>query len=490
MNPDKIVLKKVCVHNLKAVDLTLNKNELIVFTGVSGSGKSSLAFDTIYTEGQRRYVESLSNFARRQLGELTKPDLEHASGISPTISIEQKTAGRNPRSTVGTLTEIYDYLRILYARVGIPHCPVSGEPVTPQSRERIIKSVQNLPLKSKIIIFAPYARSKKAEFRDDFQELIRKGYMRTRVDGAIVNLTDELTLDGNVAHDVDVIIDRLAVEPNTQSRIADSITQALQIGEGVCSVLEVDSDHEQLFSMHAYSPKSGLSYTSLEPHDFSFNSPSGMCPRCQGMGTTHEFNLEQIIDSNLSIAEDCCSVASSYQTVRYGNIYDNLAEQYHFSVHTKWKNLSAQAKKVFLYGTDKKWTRMRFTHPVTGAHWIDHVQWKGVLHDAHSRFAEAKSENYRKKMQALMSIQTCPDCQGERLKPYPAATLLQGKRISQLAAMTVADCQQFFQKLTLPPQEQLIAEELLKEIRQRLQFLMEVGLHYLALERTAPTLSG
>lgn len=487
---EKIILKKVRVHNLKAVDLTLEKNALIVFTGVSGSGKSSLAFDTIYTEGQRRYVESLSTFARRQMGELSKPDFEHASGISPTISIEQKTAGRNPRSTVGTLTEIYDYLRVLYARVGIPHCPVSGEPVKPQSRERIIKSVQSLPPRSKIMILAPYARGKKAEFREDFQELLRKGYMRTRVDGAIVNLTDALTLDGNVAHDVDVVIDRLTVDPQSQSRIADSMTQALQLGQGVCSIVDVDSNEEQLFSMHAYSPKSGLSYTSLEPHDFSFNSPSGMCPRCHGMGTTHEFNLDAIISPDLSIAEDCCSVASSYQTVRYGNIYDNLAEQYHFSVHTPWKKLSPQARKVFLHGTEKKWTRMHFVHPVTGSQWTDHVQWRGVLHDAQTRFAEAKSENYRKKMQALMSIQTCPDCQGERLKPYPAATLLHGKRINAVTAMTVAKCQQFFQELTLSAQEMLIAEELLKEICQRLQFLLEVGLHYLTLDRTAPTLSG
>lgn len=490
MDPDKIILKKVRVHNLKGVDLTLDKNALVVFTGVSGSGKSSLAFDTIYTEGQRRYVESLSSFARRQMGELTKPDLEHASGISPTISIEQKTAGRNPRSTVGTLTEIYDYLRVLYARVGIPHCPVSGDPVTPQSRERIIKSVQNYPAKTKILILAPYAKGKKGEFREDFQDLVRKGYMRTRVDGAIVNLTDEMILDGNVAHDVDVVIDRLTVDTQEQSRIADSITQALLLGQGICSVLQPDSGEEELFSMHAYCASSGLSYTSLEPHDFSFNSPSGMCPRCHGMGSIEEFNLEQVIDPNLSIAEDCCSVASSYQTVRYGNIYDNLAEIYGFSVKTPWKKLSTKAQKVFLNGTEKKWTRMEFVHPVTGARWTDHIQWKGVLHEAHTRFAEAKSELYRKKMLTLMSVQICPDCHGERLKPYPAATLIQGKRISELTAMTVDQCVQFFQKIRLSAQENLIAEELLKEIRQRLQFLMEVGLHYLTLNRTAPTLSG
>ena len=397
MHNRHIVLKKVRVHNLKSVDLTLDTNELIVFTGVSGSGKSSLAFDTLYVEGQRRYVESLSTFARRQLGEMSKPDLEHASGISPTISIEQKTAGRNPRSTVGTMTEIYDYLRVLYARVGTPHCPVSGEPVTPQSRERIIKTVQSLPEGKKLIVLSPYAKAKKAEFKEDFQELLRKGFMRARVDGKIINLNDEITLDGNVSHDVDIVIDRLVVQKDNLSRIAEAITNALTLGNGECSVMDADTEDEQLFSMHAYSPKSGLSYSSLEPQDFSFNSPSGMCPRCNGMGIVNEFDLNQIIDPELSIAQDCCSVASSYQTVRYGNIYDNLAEIYGFSVHTPWKKLSEKAKKVFLYGTEKKWTRMHFVHQITGATWTDHVHWRGVLHEAHTRFAEAKSDSLPQK---------------------------------------------------------------------------------------------
>ena len=350
---EKIVLKKVAVHNLKQVDLSLNKNELIVFTGVSGSGKSSMAFDTIYIEGQRRYVESLSPYARRQMGDLAKPELEHASGITPTISIEQKTAGRNPRSTVGTLTEIYDYLRVLYARVGTPHCSISGEAVTPQSRERIIKSAENLPSGTKIIVFAPYAKGKKGEFVEDFLDLVRKGYMRGRVDGKMVNLSDDLSLDGNLSHDVDIVIDRLTVSPEEHSRIADSITQALQLGNGVCSILDVKTNEEQLFSMHAFSQKSGLSYTSLEPQDFSFNSPSGMCPRCQGIGSVEEFNLNLILNPDLSIAEDCCSIASSYQTVRYGNIYNNLGDLYGFSVHTPWKKLSEKAKKFF-YPVQKK----------------------------------------------------------------------------------------------------------------------------------------
>lgn len=489
-NSNKIILTKVRVHNLKSVDLSLEPNQLIVFTGVSGSGKSSLAFDTLYAEGQRRYVESLSTFARRQMDELAKPDLEKAEGISPTISIEQKTAGRNPRSTVGTMTEIYDYLRVLYARVGVPHCPVSGEPVSPQSRERIIKTVQSLSEGTKLIVLSPFARGKKAEFKEDFQELLRKGFTRARVDGKIVQLADEISLDGNIAHDVDIVIDRLTVLPESKSRLAEALTLALNLGTGVCSVLDVSTDEESLFSMHAYSVASGLSYTSLEPHDFSFNSPAGMCPRCNGLGIVNEFDLSQVIDEEKSIAEDCCSVGSSYQTVRYGNIYDNLADIYRFNVHAPWKRLSEQAKKVFLYGTDKKWTRMQFVHPVTGATWTDHVQWKGILHEAHSRYAEATSDQYRKKMQKLMSEQVCSECHGERLKPYPAATKLQGQRISQLASMTIAEVYAFFIDLKLPPQETLIAEELLKEIRERLHFLSDVGLHYLTLDRTSPTLSG
>ncbi|HEY4832820.1 MAG TPA: excinuclease ABC subunit UvrA, partial [Waddliaceae bacterium] len=388
------------------------------------------------------------------------------------------------------ITEVYDYLRVLYARVGEPHCPISGEAVKPQSRERIIKSIQSLPEEIQLIILAPYAKGKKGEFKEDFQELLRKGFTRVRVDGKIINLQEPISLDGNLAHDVDIIIDRLTVKKEAHSRIAESITTALNQGNGLCTVLNVKTEEETLFSMHAYSPKSGLSYSSLEPSDFSFNSPSGMCPRCSGLGTVVEFDLEKIIDPKLSIAEDCCSVASSYQTVRYGNIYDNLSEIYGFNVKTPWNKLSKEAREIFLYGTKKKWTRMRFVHPETGATWVDHIRWQGVLHDARQRYAEAKSEHYRKKMQQLMHEQVCPECKGERLKPYPAATLLQGKKIAELSGMTVMECSSFFENLHLSDNDALIAEELLKEIRERLHFLVDVGLHYLTLNRTAPTLSG
>ncbi len=424
------------------------------------------------------------------MGEMAKPDLEHAEGISPTISIEQKTAGRNPRSTVGTMTEIYDYLRVLFARVGVPHCPVSGEPVTPQSRERIIRLVQSLPTNTKLIILAPYARNKKAEFKEDFQDLLRKGFTRVRIDGTILSLENEISLDGSVAHNVDIVIDRLKVDKSSDSRIAEAITQAVNLGNGVCSVFDVDTEEEHLYSMHAYSQGSGLSYEALEPHDFSFNSPSGMCPTCNGMGEVKDFDVDKVIDKELSIAEDCCSVGSSYQTVRYGNIYDNLARLYRFSVHTPWNKLTAAAQKVFLYGNNKKYTRMQFIHPETGATWSDYVAWRGVMTEAQQRFRDATSDSYRNKMLKLMTVQPCPECHGSRLKAYPAATLLGGKSIHELTSMTVEQCYSFFEHLKLSETDRIIADELLKEIQQRLKFLLDVGLHYLSLSRTAPTLSG
>jgi len=480
----KIVLKKVRVHNLKGVDLELDPNQLIVFTGVSGSGKSSLAFDTIYIEGQRRYIESLSTFARRHLGEMPRPDAELISGISPTIAIEQKSAGRNPRSTVGTLTSIYDYMRVLYARIGIPHCPISGEPVAPQSTVQIIHKITSLPKGTKLVFLSPYARGKKGEFKDDFEELLRRGHTRIRLDGKILELTENISLDKQTAHDIDIVIDRISLPDDT--RVAEAVSQALELGKGIMSIVNAESQEETLFSKASYAQKSGKSYPPLEPHDFSFNHPSGMCPSCQGLGMLREFNLDRVIDPNLSIAEDCCQVAPSYNTVRYGNIYDNLARLYKFSVREPWKNLSEKAKKVFLYGTETKWTRMSFVHPVKKTKWTDYVQWRGVLFEAHQRYAEAKSELYRSKMHELMKEAICPECRGARIRSYPAATQLEGKKIFEVCKLSISDCFAFFKKI----KPTTISEELLKEIVERLQFLLGVGLHYITLERTSPTLSG
>jgi excinuclease ABC subunit A len=488
MQSQPIVLKNVRVHNLKGVDLTLEPGQLVVFTGVSGSGKSSLAFDTIYVEGQRRYIESLSHQARRFLAELPKPEAESISGIAPTIAIEQKLSVRTPRSTVGTLTGIYDFLRVLFAKIGIPHCPVSGEAVGAMSREAITVKIQNMPKGSKIAILAPFAKGKKGECREDLAELLSKGYMRLRVDGSWVELGVIEALDGKSAHDIEIVVDRIQVDD--KPRVAEAVSKALELGRGFFSVHDYGSGEETLFSQTAYAQKSGLSYGPLEPHDFSFNHPSGMCPTCHGIGTTSEFDLAKIIDPNLSIREDCCSIASSYNTVRFGNIYRNLAKQNKFDVETPWKDLSEKAKRIFLYGVDQKWIRMTFTHPETGKRWIEFVKWQGVLHEARERLTAAKSDLYRKKMGELMTEGTCSSCKGSRIKPYPAAAQFGGKTIAEITRMALDEALPFFNSVKLSPLELQIGEELLKEIRLRLQFLIDVGLSYLSLDRTAPTLSG
>ncbi len=485
-----ISLQNVRVHNLKSVSVVLEPNRLICFTGVSGSGKSSLAFDTVYVEGQRRYVESLSQHVRRFLGELPKPDLDWARGLTPTISIEQKTAGKNPRSTVGTITEIYDYMRVLWARAGLAYCPVSGEPVRPRSSEEILDEAMALKDGSRIMILAPYARNKKGEFKDDLENIAKKGFTRVRIDESFFQLGDDIALDKSTSHDLDIVVDRLVIGADNKTRLTESLLAALELGDGVAILYDVDSHDERLLSTKAFSPKSGLSYPPLDPQDFSFNSPTGMCPQCQGLGMTHDFNLLQIIDPKKSIAEDCCSLASSYSTVRYGNIYDNLARIYGFSVHTPWEKLSQEAKDVYLRGTAKKWTRMYFVHPETGATWQDNVWWRGVLHEALTRYQEAKSDKYKHRMERHMHRTVCPSCHGARIRPYPAATLFAGHTISDITHMQIQEALRFFETVTLSSKDKLIADELVKEIIERLAFLQNVGLEYLQLDRTAPTLSG
>lgn len=480
----KIVLKKVRVHNLKSVDLTLDPFQLIVFTGVSGSGKSSLAFDTIYTEGQRRYVESLSTYARRHLGDFPKPEADRIEGISPTIAIEQKTAGRTPRSTVATMTGLYDFLRVLFARAATPHCPVSGEAVAPQSIVQIIATLGSVSAGTKWIILSPYARSKKAEFKEEFAELQRKGFTRARLDGAMIELSEHLSIDKQKPHDVDLVIDRISLpDPN---RLKEAVSQALELGGGLMSALNPETQEELLFSQHAYAKKSGLSYPPLEPHDFSFNHPLGMCPSCQGLGVSRAFVLDRVIDPNLSIADDCCSIAPSYTTVRFGNIYDNLARIYEFKINTPWKKIPEKGKEAFLYGLKAKWTRMVFAHPHRKSRWVEYVQWKGVLQEALDRYQAATSDIYRQKMDPLMEEAICPSCKGSRIKPYPSVAQIHGKTIAEITALPIEEAVVFFKKVP----RTAVSEELLKEIEHRLQFLLGVGLGYLTLDRTAPTLSG
>lgn len=467
----------------------MKPHQLIVFTGVSGCGKSSLAFDTIYVEGQRRYIESLPAMTRRYMEEMEKPNAESITGISPTVAIEQKTTGKNPRSTLGTMTGIYDYLRILYAKIGINRCPISHEVVVKQSLEQIKNSLKSIPLKTKMIILSPYAQGKKGEFKEDFNTLLRKGYTRIRLDANFVDISEELEIDKKVAHDIDVVIDRIVMAED-HSRLLEALNQALEMGNGIAKIYFPDTEEEKLFSTHAYSPKSQQFYPPLEPMDFSFNHPKGMCEECQGLGIIQEFDLELIINPKLSIAEDCCSIASSYQTVRYGNIYDNLAVQYKFNVKTPWEKLSESAQEIFLYGTKKKWTEMHFVHPTKRSSWTEYVHWRGVLSDAKERFNQAKSELYRSKMLELMKEEICPKCKGAKIKPYPAMTTVGGKTIAEITYLPLDSALDFFKQLSLSPQEELIAGEITKEITHRLLLLKDVGLHYLSLSRTAPTLSG
>lgn len=490
MNSAKIVIKKACVHNLKSVDLELPVGAFIVFTGVSGSGKSSLAFDTIYTEGQRRYIESLPSQARRQLDVLSRPECESIEGLSPTIAIEQKTVGKNPRSTVGTLTGLYDYLRVLYARMGQPHCPISGQPVQGLSKEELAEHAYEFAFGYRAIILAPLVRGRKGEFKDLLVEAEKNGFRRCRVDGEIYDLSDQIDLDPKKTHDIDLVIDRLEVIETDKTRFLEAIFVALDQSQGLVRVLLFDQNTEKLYSTGNYSQESGLSYPDLNIQDFSFNHPEGMCSECQGLGIIHDFDLSTIIDENKSIENDCISLAPSYDTVKWGNIYRNLAELYDFDVSTPWKDLSEDAKKIILYGAGDQWIKMLFKHPHKRSSWTDYVKWHGVLHEARRRFEDSSSELYKDKMKQMMQEMVCPSCMGSRIKPFPSATQLFGKKIHELTALCIEDLKKFLESVTLNEKQKIIGQELLKEVLFGLNYLVGVGIGYLSLSRPSPTLSG
>lgn len=490
MNNRQIVLKKVKVHNLKNIDLTLNPFELIVFTGVSGSGKSSLAFDTIFQEGQRRYIETLDHSLKRYIQEMPKPDAKLILGLSPTIAIEQKTVLKTPRSTIGTITGIYDYLRVLFAKIATPHCPISKEVVKPQSKEKILSSIEELYLNKKIIILSPYIKNKKGSLKDDLIEIQKKGFTKVRIDKKIYDISEVPSLDAKKEHNLDIVIDRIAVKKEDFSRVKEASSLALELTNGSVIILDSQKDEEKLFSEYAFCEKSNTSYNSLKPQDFSFNHPSGMCDKCQGLSFVYEFELDKIINKDLSISEDCCVIAGHYNTVKYKNIYDNLAKIYKFSVKTPWKDLSEEAKNVFLYGSDKKWLEMLFVHPKKKIKWTEFVKWKGVIFEAHQRLNIATSDLYRKKMQTLMTKMLCPSCEGSRIKPFPSAATLNNKKINEITSLTIKEALDFFRNLNLSKEESFIAKDLIFEITKKLNFLINVGLHYLTIDRTSPTLSG
>lgn len=489
---DTITIRGAKEHNLKDVSLQLPKNELIVFTGVSGSGKSSLAFDTIFAEGQRRYIESLSTYARQFLGQMDKPNVEYIDGLSPAISIDQKSTSNNPRSTVGTVTEIYDYLRLLYARVGIPYCPNCGDEIKPQTIDEIVNSILKLGEGTKIQILAPIARGKKGEFSSTFEELRQEGFVRVKVDGEIYNLDeDEINLAKTKKHDIFVVIDRIVVKESAQSRIADSVQIALKKADGV-AVVDVIGGDEIIYSEKLACPKCNLSFEELAPRIFSFNAPYGACERCSGLGADFVVDPDLVVpDRTKSLKDGAIFPWSKTSTQYYDDLLKSVCSHFKIDMDKPFEDLSKEEQNIILFGHDDilKFTVMRFgTHRYeTKYHKFD-----GVIPFLEKRYNDYNSDYWREEIEKYMTTTPCPACGGARLKPFPLAVKIKGKNIYEFTLMSIEDELQFVEDLYLELNEfqMHIAKQILDEIRARLRFLKDVGLSYLNLARSAGTLSG
>jgi excinuclease ABC subunit A len=495
MPGDALIVRGAREHNLKNIDVELPRNALVVFTGLSGSGKSSLAFDTIYAEGQRRYVESLSAYARQFLGLMDKPDVDAIEGLSPAISIEQKTAGANPRSTVGTITEIYDYLRLLWARTGTPHCPNDGSPVERQSASQITDLVLEWPEGTKIEVLAPLVRGRKGEFRDVFEAMRKQGFVRVRINGETYDLSNVPKLNRRQNHDIAVVVDRLVVRPADRGRLADSIETALKAAEGVVEVVrQTGSPRSRLFSERYACPKCGLSLPELEPRQFSFNSPYGACPDCSGLGTRREVNADLVLgDHSLSILEGVVLPWGEPSGYLRKVVLPALAKAYKFDLNAAWKDLSPAVQKILLRGAPGK----TITYQYDSERWHGSYEsgWKGVLDHVEKRYRETASDGVREQLEQYMVEQPCPTCGGRRLKPESLSVLVAGRSIGDIVSLPVREALDFFAKIPLrgPGRAGLdpeISRPILKEVNDRLRFLVDVGLDYLTLERSAVTLSG
>lgn len=491
---ENIVVKGAKEHNLKDVDVTIPRDKLVVFTGVSGSGKSSLAFDTIYAEGQRRYMESLSSYARMFLGQMEKPDVESIDGLSPAISIDQKTTSQNPRSTVGTVTEIYDYLRLLYARIGVPHCPVCGREIRQQTVDEIVDRLLELPERTRIQVLAPVVRGRKGEFQREFDAARKSGYVRVRVDGSLYDLSESIKPEKNKKHTIEIVVDRLVIGEGIRARLADSVETATALSGGLLTVDLADSGEELTFSQNYACPDHGFSMDELTPRMFSFNNPFGACPKCTGIGIFMSIDPDLVIaDENYSLRDGAIR-ASGWSYLDGGTIsqmyYEGLAEHYGFSLDTPWKDLSEEAKNIILYGNNGE--RIKMTRRMeygTGEYF---TAWEGVVHNLQRRHKETNSEWMRSELETYMSKVPCPDCHGKRLKPESLAVTVGGVNIADLCDRSVTELLEFLAVLDgqLSEREHQIADRVLKEIRERLGFLNSVGLEYLTLSRAAGTLSG
>ncbi len=490
---DKIIIRKANQHNLKNVSLELPKNELIVFTGISGSGKSSLAFDTIFAEGQRRYVESLSNYARQFLGQLDKPDVESIEGLSPSISIDQKSTNNNPRSTVGTVTEIYDYLRLLYARIGIPHCPNCGCEIAPQSIDEIVDKIYTLSEGTKIQILSPVVRGKKGEFSSLFNELKQEGFVRVRVDGKVFNLDeDEIELNKTQKHTIEVVVDRLVIKESAKSRLTDSAQIALKKSDGLL-IIDVIGANEMIFSEKLACPNCNLSFEELAPRIFSFNNPYGACPSCSGLGAHFEMDPDLLIpDKTKSLKGGAIYPWAKTGNPYYIDILSSVANHYGINLDTPFEELSEEHKNIILYGSGKDCIKLRFKE-FGGTRYITQTRpFSGVIPYFMKKYEESNSDEIRGQIQEYMSQIPCNECKGARLKPFSLAVTVGGKNIYEVCTLSIKDCYKFFSDLYLELDDYklTIAKQILEEISARLKFMLDVGLSYLNLARMASTLSG
>ena len=489
---DKIYIKGARENNLKNVDVEIPRDKLVVVTGLSGSGKSSLAFDTIYAEGQRRYVESLSSYARMFLGQMEKPDVDYIDGLSPAISIDQKTTSKNPRSTVGTVTEIYDYLRLLWARVGTPHCPVCGKEIRQQTIDQIIDQVLELPEGSRIQILAPVVRSRKGEYQKVFEDARRSGYVRVRVDGSIYDLSEEIKLEKNKKHNIEIVVDRLVVRSDVRQRLTDSVETASGLAGGLVIANVLSEDRDILFSQNYACEDCGVSIEELTPRMFSFNNPYGACPTCTGLGSQLKVDPALIIpDENKSILEGAIQ-AAGWNNIRGDGIsrmyFDALAKKYRFKLTTPWRELSDQVKDIILYGTKGDKLELHYDQPRGKG--VLHQPFEGICNNLQRRYSETQSDASRRELEECMSQCPCPACQGKRLKMESLAVTVGGINIYELTTKSVVEALDFVDHLTLTKTQSMIADRILKEIRSRLGFLRSVGLEYLTLSRSAATLSG
>jgi excinuclease ABC subunit A len=485
---DKLVIQGARQHNLKDIDVEIPRNKLVVVTGLSGSGKSSLAFDTIYAEGQRRYVESLSAYARQFLGQMDKPDVDLIEGLSPAISIDQKTTSRNPRSTVGTVTEIYDYLRLLFARVGRPHCPSCGKPISQQTVEQIVDQILSLPEGTRIQVLAPVVRGRKGEHKKVIETIGKDGFIRIRVDGELHEVSDALNLDKNKKHNIDIVVDRISVRPDLAGRLSDSVQMALQYGEGIVFV-DVIGGEVLMFSEKFSCIDCGISMEELAPRMFSFNSPFGACPGCEGLGTKQEIDPDLILDMDLSIDEGGLIPWRNSKSRWRNAILQSVCDKYGINTEIPLKDLPGDHLDILVHGLGSELISFYYTNNA-GRERMYEAPFEGLIGSLERRYLESGSEWVKQDVEQYMSINTCQECKGRRLRPEVLGVTVGDKNIMDVTEFSIQECLDFFASLQLTPREELIARQIVKEIRERLAFLVNVGLDYLALSRASATLSG